>query len=172
MRHRVHRPSPALIVALIALFVALGGTGYAAATGSIDGREIKNSSIQSKDIKNSSVTGSDVKNKSLTPGDFSGSVTGPAGAQGARGPAGLSGVERVAETVPNSSNNAKTHTVTCPVGKRVIGGGARIVSGEGQVTLDESYPNSDTTYFGETRTIGGGNVDHGLVVVAICANTQ
>jgi hypothetical protein len=30
MRHVLRRPSPGLVVGLIALFVALGGTGYAA----------------------------------------------------------------------------------------------------------------------------------------------
>ncbi len=37
------RPTPAMVVSLIALFVALGGTGYAAAT--IGSAQIKNNSI-------------------------------------------------------------------------------------------------------------------------------
>ena len=69
MYQRIGRPSPALVISVIALFVALGGTGYAAATGSIDGREIKNSSVASTDVKNSSLTGTDVKNNSLTGSD-------------------------------------------------------------------------------------------------------
>ena len=81
MRHRPHRPSPAMVIALIALFVALGGTGYAAATGSIDSRELKNSSVQ----------GVDVKDKSLTAKDFNGSVRGATGAAGARGANGAQG---------------------------------------------------------------------------------
>jgi hypothetical protein len=76
MRRRIRRPSPALVISLIALFVALGGTGYAAATGSIDGREIKNSTIKSKDVKNSSLTGTDVKNNSLTGKDITESKLG------------------------------------------------------------------------------------------------
>jgi hypothetical protein len=79
MRNRLGRPSPALVVALIALFVAMGGTGYAAATGSIDGREIKNSTIQGKDVKNSSLTGTDIKNGGLTGSDVkANSLTGGA----------------------------------------------------------------------------------------------
>jgi hypothetical protein len=39
----------------LALFVALGGTSYAVATGSIDSREIKNSTVRSKDIRNGGV---------------------------------------------------------------------------------------------------------------------
>lgn len=68
-RFKLGRPSPALVIACIALFVAMGGVGYAAATGSIDGREIKNSSVTGKDIKNSSVVSGDVKNSTLTGSD-------------------------------------------------------------------------------------------------------
>jgi hypothetical protein len=62
------RPSPAMIVACVALFVALGGVGYAAAT--IGSAQIKNNSVQGKDIKNSTITGRDVKNSSLTGSDI------------------------------------------------------------------------------------------------------
>ena len=70
MRIRLGKPSPALVIACISLFVALGGVGYAAATGSIDGREIKNNSVASKDIKNSSIVSGDVKNSTLTGSDL------------------------------------------------------------------------------------------------------
>lgn len=70
MRIKLGRPSPALVISCIALFVALGGVGYAAATGSIDGREVKNNSIASKDIKNSSIVSGDVKNSTLTGSDL------------------------------------------------------------------------------------------------------
>lgn len=51
-RH-IPRPSVALVVAFVALFAALGGTGYAALK------------ITGKDIVNGTVTGADVDNKSL-----------------------------------------------------------------------------------------------------------
>ena len=70
MRFKTARPSPALVIACISLFVALGGVGYAAATGSIDGREIKNNSVASKDIKNSSIVSRDVRNSTLTGSDL------------------------------------------------------------------------------------------------------
>ena len=47
------RPSPALVVALLALIVALGGTSYAAAKlpkNSVGSKQVKNSSLQAKDI--------------------------------------------------------------------------------------------------------------------------
>lgn len=83
-----HRPSPALVIALIALFVSLGGTGYAAAK--IGSAQIKNNSIQSKDIKNNQVAGRDVKNSSLMAKDFKAGQL-PAGPQGAAGPTGATG---------------------------------------------------------------------------------
>jgi hypothetical protein len=55
------RPSPAMVVALIALGVALGGTSYAA----IGGGGIINNSLKSEDVRNNSLTGRDVKNSSL-----------------------------------------------------------------------------------------------------------
>ncbi len=60
MKRFIRRPSPALVISCIALFVALGGVSYGVATGSIDGREIKNASIRGIDVKNRSLTGSDV----------------------------------------------------------------------------------------------------------------
>jgi hypothetical protein len=58
------------VVGYIALFVALGGTSYAVATGSIDSREIKNNSIRSKDVRNATIKGTDVKDDSLDNGDI------------------------------------------------------------------------------------------------------
>ena len=78
---RLARQSPAMIVALLALFMAMGGTAIAAGNALITGRQIKNSSI----------TGADVKNKSLTPKDFKGSVRGARGPAGSPGPVGPQG---------------------------------------------------------------------------------
>jgi hypothetical protein len=52
------------VVAYLALFAALGGTGYAAAK--FDGGDIKNGTIRSKDIGNGQVTKRNVKKKNLT----------------------------------------------------------------------------------------------------------
>jgi hypothetical protein len=68
------RPTPALVVAVLALVVALGGTSYAAAT--IGSAQIKNNSVKGKDIKDGSLTGKDVKDGSLTGADVAdGSLT-------------------------------------------------------------------------------------------------
>ena len=59
LTHRVSRPSPALIIALIALMVSLGGTGYAAFA-------LPNNSVGTKQLKNGAVTAAKVKRHSLT----------------------------------------------------------------------------------------------------------
>jgi hypothetical protein len=56
------RPSPALIVALIALFVSLSGVSYGVATGFIDSREIKNNEVRSLDLRNNEVRTIDLRN--------------------------------------------------------------------------------------------------------------
>src|SRR3954470_17450559 len=59
------RPSPAMIVALIALFVALGGVSYGFATGEIDSREIKNNEVRSVDIRNNEIRTRDLRNNEV-----------------------------------------------------------------------------------------------------------
>jgi hypothetical protein len=74
----------------IALFVALGGTSFAVATGSIDGREITNNTVRSEDIRNNDIRSNDVRNGSLLARDFKlGQL--PAGPQGPKGDTGPQG---------------------------------------------------------------------------------
>ncbi len=61
MKRFIRRPSPSMAVACTALFVALGGVSYGVATGSIDGREIKNRSITNKDFKDGTLRGNEAK---------------------------------------------------------------------------------------------------------------
>ena len=91
MRHhpkdllRKSRPTPSMLVAVLALVVATGGTSYAAL--SITGKDIKNGSVTGKDVKDKSLTGKDVKNRSLLAKDFKRGQL-PAGPKGATGPTG------------------------------------------------------------------------------------
>lgn len=64
MRGKFRRPSPALVIAMIALFVALGGTGYAASQ--LNGKSLKNGSVTGKKLKNKTITGAKVKPDTLT----------------------------------------------------------------------------------------------------------
>jgi hypothetical protein len=64
------RPSPALVIALIALFVSLSGVSYGVATGFIDSREIKNNSVRTKDLRNNDVRTRDLRNNDVRTGDL------------------------------------------------------------------------------------------------------
>lgn len=89
--------NPASVLALVALFVALGGVSYAAAT--IHGKNIKNGTITTKKLKNGTVTNAKVKKGSLKANRLSSGAraalkgnAGPQGPQGAAGPQGPQGV--------------------------------------------------------------------------------
>jgi hypothetical protein len=58
-------PSPALVIACVALFVSLGGVSYGLAAGSIDSREIKNNTVRSKDVRNNTLRTFDIRNNEV-----------------------------------------------------------------------------------------------------------
>jgi hypothetical protein len=63
------RPSAAIIISCLALFMAMGGVSYGFATGSIDSREILNNDVRGKDVRQSTLTGADVKDEALKGAD-------------------------------------------------------------------------------------------------------
>jgi hypothetical protein len=86
LHRRSRRPTPATILALIALFVALGGTSFAAVTAlapknSVGSPQVINGSLQTVDLSR--------KAKKALKGNRG--PRGPAGAQGAAGAAGPAG---------------------------------------------------------------------------------
>ncbi|MDO8213484.1 hypothetical protein [Conexibacter sp. CPCC 206217] len=59
-------PSPAMIVSLVALFAALGGTSYAAlSANSVNSRTIQNGTIRNEDFKDGTLRGAEFKRDSL-----------------------------------------------------------------------------------------------------------
>jgi hypothetical protein len=85
---RIRKPSPAMVVALIALVISLGGTSYAAL-------QLPAGSVGAKELKKNSVTSPKVKDGSLLVKDFSSSqrrlLQGPRGPQAGTGPQGPTG---------------------------------------------------------------------------------
>lgn len=88
------RLSPSMAVAMLALTVALGGTGYAAT-------KLPKNSVSTTQLANNAVTGAKVKDGSLFANDFAARQiprgpkgdTGPQGAAGPQGPAGPAGAK-------------------------------------------------------------------------------
>jgi hypothetical protein len=107
-------PSPAMVVALLALFVAMSGTVYAAAK--INGKNIKAGSITAKQIKKSTLTGKQVKDGSLSSADLkAGTIpAGPAAFTTSNG----AEVDLVSDL--NTSKNVITKSL--PAGKYAVSG--------------------------------------------------
>jgi hypothetical protein len=84
----MRKPSPSLIVSSVALVVALGGTGYAAAT--LTGADIKNGTLTSADVANGSLKSKDFKSGQLPAGE-----QGPQGVQGVPGTPGTNGADGI-----------------------------------------------------------------------------
>jgi hypothetical protein len=59
------RPSPALVIACIALFISLGGVSWGIATGIIDTREIRNNTIRTQDLRNNDIRAIDIRNSTI-----------------------------------------------------------------------------------------------------------
>ena len=117
------------LMAALSLFIVLGGTSYAVATGSIDSREIKNNSVQSADVRNGTLTGRDIARSTL------GQLHGARGQTGAPGPAGPRG--------PKGDTGAAGRSALTP-----------LASGEtirGFVALDVSSPAAGA-FFGATAS--------------------
>jgi Collagen triple helix repeat (20 copies) len=79
-RRLLRRPSPATVLAMLALLVATTGSAVAQTKHFPEFNGI--------DIIDNTLTGRDIKDKSLSPKDFRGSVRGKRGKTGARGPKG------------------------------------------------------------------------------------
>lgn len=74
-KFRAKRPSPALIIAIIALFVALGGSAYAAKK--IGSNEIKANAITTGKIKKNAITTAKIKKEAVTGAKIKESSLGP-----------------------------------------------------------------------------------------------
>jgi hypothetical protein len=154
------------VVSTACLFVVLGGTSYAVATGSIDSREIKNGTISRKDLS-----------KKLRAQLAKAGVPGPPGAKGDTGAAGapglslftfadtgnepgiaLSGADTVvtstAEQLPGA-NGAVGGSVTLPAGPGTRAATSTIrvrTQGSGAYACALQSSVNGTAFFDEDRT--------------------
>jgi hypothetical protein len=189
---KIRIPSPALVVAAVALLLGLSGTAVAGAliTGkqiannTVASIDVKNGSLQGLDVRNGSLTGLDVKDGSLKATDFApgllsagpAGVAGPQGPQGPQGPAGPQGAPGVAALQivfadsPSSSDFVRQVEVSCPAGKQVVGGGAHLWQAAGKVALDESYPSNATTWRATAYEVNATALNWHIRAYAICAS--
>lgn len=193
-RFRIRRPSPALVVASVALLLSLGGSAYATVAlspGSVGTRQLKNGAVTSEKLAGSAVTASKVKPYSLlsqdfAPGQLPAGPQGPQGPQGAtgpqgpvgrtglQGPAGVSGYQVITSTSPTSATSEKAVAANCPAGESILGGGVAAGStSTDPLATQQSYPDNDNTqWFGAANDLAANPSAWTLAVYAICANVN
>jgi hypothetical protein len=136
---RFRPPSPAMVVACLALAVSLSGAAYAVSTA------LPRNSVGPTQLKANAVNSGKVKNRSLRAVDFAtGQIPtgpqGPAGAAGPQGPPGTSGLQQISSTGPSNSTGSKSFQVDCPSGKRTVGGGGTLLGATTNTFLSTSRP--------------------------------
>jgi len=162
------RPTPATVIASIALLVALAGTGYAAIT-------LPSNSVGTAQLKSNAVISSKVKDHSLLRVDFANGqiprgargapgVPGPPGAAGAKGPTGPAGP---------AGQVATKWALVGRDGNFVAGSPGVVIALSGTGTY---YVNFGTPLTGHALLVTSAfrNADaspRGGVVAAICGNT-
>ena len=126
-RALAYRPSPAMLVALLALFIAMGGTGYAALS-------LPANSVGTAQLKDRAVTSAKVKRSSLLASNFKAGQL-PAGAKGATGARGAQGLKGDTGARAQGPSAADYWFVTSSSGDGTIAhqhGGAQYAGVEGQ----------------------------------------
>lgn len=183
-----NRLTYANVVATMALFIALGGSSYAAIQlpkNSVGSSALKKNSVTNSKIKKSAVGSRHVKNGSLLTEDFlAGQLPqGAAGPQGATGAAGATGAVGVSNhnVVFNSTFGTIAQydqlatSVSCPAGQKVFGGGGQVVGDAGNKNVALIQSNPDPLYYDDWR-VAGVNLNASqtltLSVWAVCGNVD
>jgi hypothetical protein len=112
-RKRSNRPSPAMIVGIIALIVALTGTAFAGGVklgkNSVGTKQLKSKAVTGQKIANNAVNGAKVANGSITGDDINLNELGTVPAAGSSAQAG-------------NANTVAGHAAACPGGTELIRG--------------------------------------------------
>jgi len=161
------RLSYANVTASLALFVALGGTSYAATkipAKSVGPTQLKSPGGDAVKIAPRAVDGSKVRDGSLTGFDIAGKVAAAVTADK------LANVLRVSapgisDPAPAQSYSTKGAVAACPAGTFVVGGGVSLGDKDGQF-VSGSYPSSATSWTAEVDNVAP--TTPGFTVYAVC----
>jgi hypothetical protein len=171
-----HRPSPAMVIALLALFIAMAGTGYAATqlpANSVGSNQLKNNAVVRVKIKNNAVNGAKVLDGSLRGADIKESslakVPSATLADTATHASGAAALDKAtyrtaAATAPPGLGNVAT--ATCDAGQHVVGGGVKVDDPFNAFIVDDYPEAANTAWTGRVGNTGTAAV--GFTVYAVC----
>jgi hypothetical protein len=194
-RRRLRLPSPATVIAVTALLVALGGSAYAAGVlpaGSVGTAQLKRDAVISSKVRNHSLLAVDFRQGQLPAGPQgpegpqgpagptgptgAAGATGPTGSSGSQGPAGFSSLSYVTASFgPNPAHSQYFGEAVCTGGQHVVSGGVAADGDVGQQEINSSYPSDGTNTATQGNTAWTAWVDNlsavqlGFTVYAICA---
>jgi hypothetical protein len=131
----MRRPSPALVVAAVALFVALGGTAGAVVTATVP--LAKRALVADNAKKLGGMTSAQI----AAQGAKAAVALSPAGAREASTAAGVVSLKSSSASLP--ANGGNEFTISCDAGQKVAGGG---YASDGAVFSLDSYPASDLSW--------------------------
>jgi hypothetical protein len=184
MRFRIRRPSPAMVVACLALGMSMTGVGYAASVlprNSVGTVQVKNGAIVSAKVKDRSLLGVDFKAGQLPKGDRGEKgergetgERGPKGDQGARGPNGIvaayTKLNTATDGIYRAIDGATLVTLPLPAGRYAIFGRVLIAS----VTSNPRPPTfyayctlqaGDDSDYNQVRGQGNGVIPTSMAVI-------
>jgi hypothetical protein len=170
---RRYLPSPAMVVACLALLVALGGTGYAAI-------KLPANSVGTKQLKRGAVTGVKVKRNALTGTHINearlglvplAATAGSASTATTAATAGSAPVARLdysaSNTFPVLAGGGAHLSANCPAGLNVVGGGVKFVD-PSQSYVGDSNPVGKTGW----EATGFSDTAQNMTVYVICAQAE
>jgi len=108
---KLRRPTPAIVISLVALFVALGGTGYSAVS-----KLLPKNSVGTTQVINGSLQTADLSKKARAALKGNRGAVGPAGPVGAQGLAGATGAQGVAGAAGATGAQGPPGPTTAAVG--------------------------------------------------------
>ncbi len=123
MRREIRtRLTYANVMATIAVFVALGGSSYAAIK--VTGKDVRDASLTGKDLKDESVKSADVSgltSRDFAAGQLPAGAPGPKGDSGPQGPAGPAGADGAAGAKGEKGDRGEAGPLIQPEAWREIG---------------------------------------------------
>jgi hypothetical protein len=173
---RFGRPSPAMVVALLALFLAMGGTTYAVkrvgtrqlANKAVTSAKIRNNAVTGRKIKNGSIDSSKVKADSLTGANINeGTLTTVPSANVANSVARLDYNTATVTNPPTTTPLPGALSVSCDPGLRATGGGVKLDESGLQSTYDDNPRGNDGW---EARVFNTDVVAHTYTIYVICTS--